>query len=503
MLKKILALFLIFYLPIASLACEVFSIDMRVQPRQNPSSLNHTFDVEIKVLLDDSCHFASQTHRFYVWTNCGEHYTEIATITKSRAMPSPEFSCINTAQLSDTTLREFTLAGTFTLNDSKCSSIKTYFEYGEQTFYNIEDYDSLAVPVAGWVDLNGTLPDTIGHPTTNNPHLPDTTINMIGACLGEIKTISPMVSDLDAPWKDSLYIELTKVSWIDTASDTFPSLQRRNFLGHYNKAYPVPATQYSVSKQRRINFTPTDTGLYTLPTYSIEFTWDHIFALWILKSRTYRLIPLFVSNQCPPSQTEAFAYDTIQYNCQKNKLHLPLQAMAHPASISPDGSDLKFHNTNGYPALIAEARAKDFHASYTDSLELDIQFLYDGFYEVQLLQGADGNRLIDDCGYEMAGNTRIMIQVSNCPVAGLDDFQDENQFSVFPNPARNNVRISGSTEISAIAIYSLTGQKVLQTDFKDLQSEIQLSLKGEWSGLYYLEIKNTEGGVSTNKLVID
>ncbi|WP_417588339.1 T9SS type A sorting domain-containing protein [Owenweeksia hongkongensis] len=503
MLNKLAILLSLIALPFVNYACEVFSIDMRVQPQINATSLNHTFDVEIKVLLDDSCHFASQTHRFYVWTQCGEHYTEIAAITKSRAIPSSEFSCINTSQLSDTTLREFTLTGTFTLNDSKCPTIRTYFEYGEQTFYNIEHYDSVAVPVAGWVDLNGTLPDTIGHPTTNNAHFPDTTINMIGACLGEIKTISPMVSDHDAPWKDSLYMEVTKVCWVDTTSDTFPPLQKSDFLGLYNKAYPIPTNQYSVSKQKRINFTPTDTGLYALPVYAIEHTWDHIFALWIMKYRTYRLIPLFVSNQCTPSQTEAFAYDTIQYNCQQNKLYLPLQAMAHPGSISADGSDLKFHNSNGYPALISGARAKDFHASYTDTLELDIQFLYDGFYEVQLLQGTDGNRLLDDCGYQMEGNTRIMIQVSNCPVAGLDDFQSGASFSVYPNPAHHQISISGETEISAITIYNLTGQKVFKTNFKHSASEIQLTLKDKWNGLYYLEIQDSDGRVFTKKLVVD
>src|SRR5690606_22472749 len=167
-------------LPLATFACEVFSIDMRVQPRTNPNSLNHTFDVQIKVLLDDSCDFASQTHRFYVWTQYGEHYTEVATITKSRAISSSEFGCINASQLSDTTLREFTLTGTFTLNDSKCV-ILTYFEYGQQTFHNIKNYDSLSVPVTGWVMLNGTIPDTLCYPTTNTLNIPDSTKKIINA----------------------------------------------------------------------------------------------------------------------------------------------------------------------------------------------------------------------------------------------------------------------------------------------------------------------------------
>src|SRR5690606_5765421 len=162
-----------------------------------------------------------------------------------RAISSSEFGCINASQLSDTTLREFTLTGTFTLNDSKCV-ILTYFEYGQQTFHNIKNYDSLSVPVTGWVMLNGTIPDTLGYPTTNTPHIPDSTIKIVTACLGKPKTISPMISDINEG-KDSLFIELANINWVDTSSDTFPTLQYRNFLGYHSKSYPIPANQYSVS----------------------------------------------------------------------------------------------------------------------------------------------------------------------------------------------------------------------------------------------------------------
>lgn len=501
MLKKLTITLAIITLPLVMFACEVFSVDTRVQPRPNPTPLNHTFDVQIKVLLDDSCDFASQTHRFYVWTVCGEHYTEVATITKSRPISSSEFSCINTSQLSDTTLREFTLAGTFTLNNSHCPGVRTYFEYGSQTFYNIEDYDSLTVPVAGWVDFNGSLRrDTLSNQYTNAPHITDSIINLIGACDGNEKTISPMVSDLE---HDSLFIEVTKVCWVDTTSDSFPTIKSRNFLGFYNKSYPFPSTSYSVIKKfRRINFVPSDTGLYAIPTYSKEYDYDYTFNLWYLKYKAYRLIPLFVSNQCTPPNQEAFAYDTIQVNCQQGKVYIPLQAMAHPGSISSDGSDLKFHNANGYPVLISEARAKDFHASYTDSLELDVQFLFDGYYEVQLLQGADGNRLIDDCGYELNGNTRIMLHVSNCPVASLADYTNF-AFSVFPNPAKNHITISGESNISAVSIFGLSGQKLHETELESSKTEFNLPLKESWKGVHLLKIQNEEGAIFTTKLMIE
>lgn len=176
--------------------------------------------------------------------------------------------------------------------------------------------------------------------------------------------------------------------------------------------------------------------------------------------------------------------------------------MAHPGSISSDGSDLKFHNANGYPVLISEARAKDFHASYTDSLELDVQFLFDGYYEVQLLQGADGNRLIDDCGYELNGNTRIMLHVSNCPVASLADYTNF-AFSVFPNPAKNHITISGESNISAVSIFGLSGQKLHETELESSKTEFNLPLKENWKGLHLIKIQNEEGAVFTTKLMIE
>ncbi|WP_417608322.1 T9SS type A sorting domain-containing protein [Owenweeksia hongkongensis] len=96
-----------------------------------------------------------------------------------------------------------------------------------------------------------------------------------------------------------------------------------------------------------------------------------------------------------------------------------------------------------------------------------------------------------------------MIQVSNCPVAGLGDFDNKNHFSVYPNPAQSSITIGGTTKISAITIYNLTGQKVFETYYKHPISEIQLTLKDEWNGLYYLEIQDSDGRVFSIKLVIE
>lgn len=491
MLHKLIFLLLSFTLPTMVFACEIFSIDMKVQPADSFSINNQSFDIEITVLLDDSCTFTSQNHRFYVWTYYGEKHAGIAQIQSSRTVDPSELGCVSASQLSDTSLTEFTLKGAFSLMNSKNPHILVYFEYGTQQYLNIAGSDTTAVPVSAWVDLFGQFVDTNYYPTPyiTNPHLKDPNSSFLTGCIGKPKSFSPFTLDPD---KDSLGFEVSKFTWFDTTSATLPTPIRRDFSGYYGRFYPIPVDSFAIRKYRSLNFIPTASGFYALPIAVKELRPEDIgFAAWYTLSTTYRQVPVFFNDQCTPSISEAFKQDTLAIDCSQSKIHLPLEGLASSNSISPDGSDLKFHNANGYPALITAARAKDKHASYTDSLELDIRFLYDGYYEVQLLQGADGNRLIDDCGYEMSGNYRITLLVQNCGQVGLAE-EKTSPISVYPNPATSQINItSGHTEISNITIFNLLGQPVLESEKQG--REISLALPNPLNGLYILRIKLSDG----------
>ena len=492
--KKPIIVFFLLFLPFVQYACEVFSIDMEVNPVDSFSVSNQSYEVEIKVMLDDSCLFSSQNHRFFVWTYSGEKVSALAQIQSSRPVEVSSLGCISTSQIIDTTLREYTLTGIFSLIDSRSPHILVYFEYGSQQYQNVEGYDTISVPVSAWVNLYGQYFDTNYYPTPyiTNPHSKDPNSNFFSGCVGKPKSFSPFTVDPD---KDSLGFAVSKVTWFDTSATNYPSPLRKDFIGYYGKSYPIPVDSFAIRKYRSLDFTPTASGFYTLPVIVKELRPEQVgLAAWYTLSTTYRQMPVLFSNQCSPPQTEAFARDTISIDCRQAKVYLPLQDLASSKSISPDGSDLKFHNSNGYPALITAARAQDLHASYTDSLEIDITFLYDGFYGVQLLQGADGNRLIDDCGYEMNGNHRITLQVQNCGQVGLSEESSKTQVDVYPNPARHHLNfVSSTSDLTEIKIFDLTGHQILTQQCEG--SEVSISLSNQLSGLYIFEIRLSDGSV--------
>ena len=68
---------------------------------------------------------------------------------------------------------------------------------------------------------------------------------------------------------------------------------------------------------------------------------------------------------------------------------------------------------------------------------------------------------------------------------------------MYPNPAHNYIKISGLTQSAKVAIYNMTGDKVLSINYSD-GTEIPLNLA---SGIYAVSI-STENQSVVKKLVI-
>ena len=80
------------------------------------------------------------------------------------------------------------------------------------------------------------------------------------------------------------------------------------------------------------------------------------------------------------------------------------------------------------------------------------------------------------------------------PIAGVDDITSFN-FSIFPNPAVNNINISTTESIEKIHIYSMQGTLVKETNHNKTIDISNLS-----NGLYFMEI-NTEKEKSIQKFI--
>jgi len=74
------------------------------------------------------------------------------------------------------------------------------------------------------------------------------------------------------------------------------------------------------------------------------------------------------------------------------------------------------------------------------------------------------------------------------------------QFTVYPNPAKENVTISGN-HIASVQVVDNIGRVVKVISLKDATNPT-LSVSSLPAGAYHLRIQTTDGVVSSNQLII-
>lgn len=90
-------------------------------------------------------------------------------------------------------------------------------------------------------------------------------------------------------------------------------------------------------------------------------------------------------------------------------------------------------------------------------------------------------------------------QIYNNPnLLSSDNFSSNNlKFNLYPNPASDILNIEFNEAIKSVEIYSLHGQKVIETN----QTEINISNLA--SGMYIVKVQDLNGSYATKKLIIE
>lgn len=81
----------------------------------------------------------------------------------------------------------------------------------------------------------------------------------------------------------------------------------------------------------------------------------------------------------------------------------------------------------------------------------------------------------------------------------LADVSLENDITVYPNPAKEEVNILSTSSINDIEIYDIMGRRIFQTEVRDYSKTINLSLFRK--GVYIAKI-NTEQGIIKKKFIV-
>lgn len=81
----------------------------------------------------------------------------------------------------------------------------------------------------------------------------------------------------------------------------------------------------------------------------------------------------------------------------------------------------------------------------------------------------------------------------------INESNIESSISIFPNPSNGKFTLSSEITKGEISIYNISGEKIHSSKPNSTKSEIDLSK--EPNGIYFLQIKTTEG-IANKKIII-
>ncbi|MEO8759789.1 MAG: T9SS type A sorting domain-containing protein [Bacteroidia bacterium] len=82
---------------------------------------------------------------------------------------------------------------------------------------------------------------------------------------------------------------------------------------------------------------------------------------------------------------------------------------------------------------------------------------------------------------------------------GIKEVNHSTAFTIYPNPASNNITISSDKELETITIYNTLGEVVFQTKNKNIQQQIDISTLTD--GIYF--VNSSVNGISfSQKLIV-
>ena len=170
--------------------------------------------------------------------------------------------------------------------------------------------------------------------------------------------------------------------------------------------------------------------------------------------------------------------------------------------LSEDGSiAIGNYRPNGAPAIFGEgfiwtaAIGVINLNDYTTSLGIDTQGVT---LSLPLDISADGSTIVGS-GKDASGQTVGFILKLSPTVLGIDEPTIKDSFTFYPNPVKDVLHIASDIAVERLAIYSITGQKVMQTELTG-SNTTDINVSGLASGMYIVQVE-ANGTSETFKLL--
>jgi len=116
------------------------------------------------------------------------------------------------------------------------------------------------------------------------------------------------------------------------------------------------------------------------------------------------------------------------------------------------------------------------------------------------LPSGKGNAIIPYAATISGINTATGVSTS-CGPSGIEDVNENNKLSCFPNPLKgDNLTISSENDIAKVKVYSLTGVEVFEQGGKQ-SSQFPVNLTGLAAGYYVVNVLFVNGSINSMKLI--
>lgn len=148
------------------------------------------------------------------------------------------------------------------------------------------------------------------------------------------------------------------------------------------------------------------------------------------------------------------------------------------------------------PAPIAGVRTLTLERNLVNSDSNDLQLPYDTTNSIDLV-GVRANGVTINLG----SNHVYVYATRTFSTLGVEDFSLKAT-SVYPNPASGEFYIKTKTNLSKVNIYNQTGVLVKSINVTDDSKQVEVSVNGIQSGVYFLELQN-DSEKSWKKVIVN
>lgn len=209
-----------------------------------------------------------------------------------------------------------------------------------------------------------------------------------------------------------------------------------------------------------------------------------------------------ISPANPPLEMYYAASASAWYGYQISLGNVPVGSWNHAALMLSPGTSFPYRRTiqlfiNG--VLVSQAQAANntsflhhFHDKFTIGGGTDASGNID---PVKHFSGTIDELFIYD---RMLTIAEINAVKDNTSTLSNNNFQSSNLIlNLYPNPAKDILSIDLDSDIKFVEIYSLQGQKVLNSTNKDV------NVSGLSKGIYFVKVQDVNDNIASKKLVIE